>query len=103
MLYIWGNVRVSLPFSISKQYFAIFEDKDTKEWHIYKATPISKTSYVYTKNPICKSSVKYKNGTKIQEALDEYNIVLYCAKLDEGTRKKVCANCLKRFYKTEPS
>ena len=45
-----------------EEYFAIFEDKDTKEWHIYKSTPISKTSYVYTKNPICNSSVEYKNG-----------------------------------------
>ena len=86
-----------------EEYFAIFEDKDTKEWHIYNATPISKTSYVYTNNPICNSSVEYKNGTKIQEALNEYNIVQYCAKLDEGTRKKVCANCLKRFYKTGQS
>ena len=86
-----------------EEYFAIFEDKDTKEWHIYEATPISKTSYVYTNNPICNSSVEYKNGTKIQEALEENDIVLYCAKLDEGTRKKVCANCLKRFYKTEQS
>ena len=84
------------------QYFGIFEDKDTKEWHIYEATKIVQGRYIYAEKPIC-DAVKKSNSIEVQKALDENNIVQYCANLDEGTRKKVCANCLKRFYKTGQS
>ena len=80
--------------------YALFQDIDTDEYHIFEVSKVLDGKYVYNKKSICKRT-DYYNVEKSSDALDEDDMCLYCASQDTNVRHMICADCVKTFYKTE--
>lgn len=80
--------------------YALFQDIDTDEYHIFKVSKVLNGKYVYDDKSVCKRA-DYDNGEKSSDVLDEDDMCLCCASQDMNVRRMICANCVKTFYKTE--
>jgi len=78
--------------------YSLLEFK-TGELHIFEGVMTSDTTCTCTKYSIC-NAMEYKDKIKeIFACKSEDEMVEYCAK--KQTRKSICGNCIKHFYKTQ--